>query len=112
MKTLKLAGTVLATTLALGTGVLTACGSANDAKADTAATSTPTPAKPETPVTPKTVEDIALSAGTAGPVTVGMSKTEATAPGLFASDVADPTDGCDVHDLAWVAPFDSALDVQ
>jgi hypothetical protein len=111
MNKIKLAGVLLATTLAFGTGVLTACGTADDAKAQTgtSATADPTINHPETPTSPA---DLELSAGTAGPITVGMTKTEAAATGLFATDVASGVDGCKVHELAWTKPFDGTFDVQ
>lgn len=104
----QLIGTLAATVIAI---TLTGCGSDSKGESDLKgesprSTSTPTRTSPES------AADIVLAAGAAGPVSVGMSRADAVATGLFATDLPSPVDGCPAPALAWDERFDDALDVQ
>jgi hypothetical protein len=104
-------GAVVAAALA-GTGVLTACGSDDSADRDSTPRTTVSSAQEPVLAKPATPADIALAPGSAGPVKVGMSKTEAADTGLFDTDVASSTSGCPTEDLVWKRAFRDVLDVQ
>ena len=109
MNSRRIGGVTLAVVIAAGLGVLanTAFNGANAADATgTARTSTAPSAAPSTG------SDIVLAPGSAGPVTVGMTKHRALDTGLFHNDVPAIVDGCPSLPLVWKAPFDAALDVQ
>lgn len=106
-----LVGAVLAASLL----VLSACGTDEPDAEPTRTTSAPTPtASPTTSDAPSDLPTssagLELSPGAIGPVTVGMTKAEAEATGLFDVDVTD--DGCGTTaPLTWKAAY-QGVDVQ
>ena len=81
------------------------------------ATPTPSPA-PSTSTDPKgsggpivPMSDLGLNDGSVGRVTVGMSKDDALATGLFEPGVS-PVEGCPAPPLAWKRPYAKTFDVQ
>ena len=71
----------------------------------------PAPSEPATGATPKAASDLVIDEGELGPVTIGMSKEDALATGLFDADVAPAVDGCPAPPLTWKEPFKDAVDV-
>lgn len=109
MSTKHLATAIAAVALASAT-LLAGCGSQDSHDAKPVATvSSTAPGNPSTPGTPT---DIELAPGSAGPVKVGMSKTEVAATGVFDTDVDSGVEGCPAQALVWKKEFDDTLDVQ
>ncbi len=104
MKNKRIVGATLAVVVAGAIGVLAQALTTNDASSATTRT-------PDTSV-PTTVAEIELTAGAVGPITVGQSKTEALATGLFDADLPATVEGCATVPLAWKAPFSETFDVQ
>jgi len=61
--------------------------------------------------TPKSVDDLVIGFGSVGPVSIGMSKDEAVATGLFDASVPPAVDGCPAPPLSWKKPFSAVVDV-
>jgi hypothetical protein len=74
-----------------------------------APTSTPS-ASPATDV-PKSAADLVIGYGSVGPASIGMSKADALATGLFEAGNQAPVDGCPEPPLLWKEPFKEAVDV-
>lgn len=56
-------------------------------------------------------DELTLGPGVVGPITAGMSKSEALATGYFVADVAGPAEGCLVLPLAWKDAYAETFDV-
>ena len=95
--------------------LLTAC---NNSTLDPAASPTtdtppamsPAPSEPAGG-TPKSADDLVIDEGEVGPVSIGMSKEDALATGLFDAENAPVVDGCPAPPLTWKAPFKDAVDI-
>lgn len=116
MKKQKIVALALATTLAGGLGALAGCGSTDDAATGTqpnAAVSSSVDPAAQTPspvANPDSPDDLVLTPGAVGAVTVGMSKAELAATRLF-EVVPAAAEGCNPA-LNWVAPYAGTFDVQ
>jgi hypothetical protein len=101
----QIAAAVLAVSVAggIGTGVVANALTTGSPATDGAATPSVAPTAPA---------DFVIAPGAVGPVSAGMSKTEALATGLFDADVAASVDGCPTVPLTWKKPYSDVLDVQ
>jgi len=70
----------------------------------------PTSAAPASDA-PKAASDLVIGFGSLGPATVGMSKDDALATGLFDANTPAPVDGCPAPPLTWKEPFNKDVDV-
>jgi hypothetical protein len=95
--------------------LLTACNNGTPTPSDSPSTDAPpamSPAPSEPAAnTPKSAEKLVIRFGALGPVSVGMSKEDALATGLFDADVPAPVDGCPSPPLTWKKPFNETADV-
>ncbi len=58
------------------------------------------------------LDDLVIRPGAVGPVTVGMSSSDALATGFIGPGPTDLPEGCILPLLTWKAPYANALDIQ
>lgn len=97
MKHKRIVGAILAVAVAGTVGILTGSGSSSAQDAVHRGPST---------------SELTLRPGAVGPVTVGMSKTDALKTGFFDADLPAPAEGCFPVPLAWKGSFTPEFDVQ
>jgi hypothetical protein len=72
---------------------------------------TSSPSATATVEAPKSAADLVIGYGSLGPASIGMSKADALATGLFAEGNPAPVDGCPEPPLLWKEPFKADVDV-